>query len=255
MYGYGEFSNTVTILAAQIPAQPDAPVTTFVAAEDNLVITWVAPDNGGSPITSYTILIRHSDGSSFLTQLDHCDGSDATVMAETSCTIPTTVLHDSPFSHPWASEIWAKVYATNIYGDSAESEIGSGAIIYYYPDAPVDLVEDMSDRSETTVGFRWSDGADPGGLPILDYKVTITSSDGLYNLVVENVPLNRHYVATDLTLGVTYHFEVQSRNSHGLSLTAGLHSILCAVAPLAPTDQYSVKSNENVVLLWTIPSD
>ena len=55
VYGYGEFSNIVTILAAQIPAQSDAPVTTFVAAEDNLVITWVAPDNGGSPITSYTI--------------------------------------------------------------------------------------------------------------------------------------------------------------------------------------------------------
>jgi hypothetical protein len=81
------------------------------------------------------------------------------------------------FQLPWASEIWAKVVATNIYGDSDVSEPGNGAVMYFYPDKPVDVAEDMNDRSISTVGLYWSDGPDPGGLPVEDYRITITSSD------------------------------------------------------------------------------
>jgi hypothetical protein len=56
--------------------------------------------------------------------------------------------------------------------------------MYFYPDPVVNIVEDMDDRSETTVGLRWEDGADPGGLPVEDYRLTITSDDNSYNLVV-----------------------------------------------------------------------
>jgi hypothetical protein len=54
------------------------PVTTVVSNTD-AVITWVAPFNGGSPITSYTILIRQSDGVSYSTELTSCDGSSSSV--------------------------------------------------------------------------------------------------------------------------------------------------------------------------------
>ena len=53
LYGYSEFSEPVTILAAQVPATPDSPVTTW--APDDVVVSWVAPDAGGSPITGYII--------------------------------------------------------------------------------------------------------------------------------------------------------------------------------------------------------
>jgi hypothetical protein len=49
--------------------------------------------------------------------------------------------------------------------------------MYFYPDKPVDVAEDMNDRSISTVGLYWSDGPDPGGLPVEDYRITITSSD------------------------------------------------------------------------------
>ena len=55
-YGYGEFSNSVSVLAAQTPATPIPPQTQF--ANDQVTLTWTAPDNGGSPITSYTITIQ-----------------------------------------------------------------------------------------------------------------------------------------------------------------------------------------------------
>jgi hypothetical protein len=82
VYGYSIlYSNEVSILAAQIPAVPAAPTTEFVAASDAVVVSWVAPDNGGSPIISYTILIRESDGVTYTTELGDCDGSDPTIVS------------------------------------------------------------------------------------------------------------------------------------------------------------------------------
>jgi hypothetical protein len=52
----------------------------------------------------------------------------------TSCTIPVTVLRGTPYDLEWGSSIFAKVIATNIYGDSLESEEGNGAIITTTPD-------------------------------------------------------------------------------------------------------------------------
>lgn len=61
-YGTSFFSNTVEILAAQEPAQPVAPVTTWHGLGfDYVEVTWVAPDNGGSPITGYVVKFRQDD--------------------------------------------------------------------------------------------------------------------------------------------------------------------------------------------------
>jgi hypothetical protein len=74
LVGFSEYSTEITIRAAAKPNTPAEPVTTVVS-NTNVVITWAAPFNGGSPITSYTILIRQSDGVSYSTELNFCDGS------------------------------------------------------------------------------------------------------------------------------------------------------------------------------------
>lgn len=79
--------------------------------------------------------------------------------------------------------------------------------MYAVPDPPVDVIEEMADRSETTVGLYWSDGADSGGWPVEDYKVTITSSDGLYSMEIPGLT-EKLYKAEGLTLGVTYYFQI-----------------------------------------------
>lgn len=95
-------------------------------------------------------------------------------MADTSCIVPSIILHMDPYLLPWASSIYAKVVATNLYGDSQASNEGNGGIIYSIPDEPVSLAEDYSQRSASTLGLTWVDGEDPGGLPVLDYRITIT---------------------------------------------------------------------------------
>ncbi len=73
----------------------------------------------------------------------------------------------------WGSSIYAKVTAFNLYGSSLESESGNGAIILTNPDAPVNLVEDYSQRTATSLGFTWAQGVKNGGSDVLDFTVSI----------------------------------------------------------------------------------
>jgi hypothetical protein len=73
----------------------------------------------------------------------------------TTCTIPVTVFRSAPYDLPFGSSIYAKVIATNIYGDSIESLEGNGAIITTTPDAPINLVEVYEQRTKSTLGLSW----------------------------------------------------------------------------------------------------
>ncbi len=57
IFGWGPFSDVTYIQAARAPDAPLAPVTSIDAATGGLVITWQAPNNAGSAITSYVINI------------------------------------------------------------------------------------------------------------------------------------------------------------------------------------------------------
>lgn len=58
--GLSALSSSISILAAQIPAQPVAPTT--VISGLNVLVRWIAPDNGGSQITAYLVQLQKSDG-------------------------------------------------------------------------------------------------------------------------------------------------------------------------------------------------
>ena len=51
--GFSEFSEVLSVYAAQVPDTPAAPTTTRV--DDNIVIDWVAPNEQGSAISGYRI--------------------------------------------------------------------------------------------------------------------------------------------------------------------------------------------------------
>jgi hypothetical protein len=56
----------------------------------------------------------------------------------------------------WGSSVYAKVIAINVYGKSAQSESGNGAVIITNPDAPLEFVENYSLRTATNLGFTWT---------------------------------------------------------------------------------------------------
>lgn len=115
-YGYSVFSNLMSVLAAQEPNQPNPPTTIW--SPDKVTISWASPNNGGSSITGYKVLIRQSDLTTFVTEPTSCD---MTLRLSTQCTIPVTTLIAAPFSLPWGSSVFAKVSAKNVYGESSES--------------------------------------------------------------------------------------------------------------------------------------
>lgn len=116
---------------------------------------------------------KHYDGTTYSQILDHCDGTYQTIVTTKQCTIPKDILHDPAYDLPWGSDIYARVTAFNLYGQSETSEDGNGGTIVHQPERPINLVEDYSLRTPTTLGLIWNDGVDNGGLLVLDYRINI----------------------------------------------------------------------------------
>ena len=68
--GLGVDSLELNVRAAAKPSVPAAPNT--VIQNSSVIITWVAPYNGGSAITGYTVAIQNSGGT-FTTESVNCN--------------------------------------------------------------------------------------------------------------------------------------------------------------------------------------
>jgi hypothetical protein len=117
--GYSNPSESISFLHAIPPATPSAP--TLVNDDTSVIIDWVAPNSNGAEITSYTILLRESDDVTFTEDAINCDGSDATIISNTHCEVPLSVLTAAPYLLSLGEGIFAKVIATNVKGDSVTS--------------------------------------------------------------------------------------------------------------------------------------
>lgn len=79
-----------------MPDPPSIPSTSVYV--NDLIIDWEAPYDQGTPITGYKVEIRHPDGVTFSEELTYCDGSDSTIVANTQCSVPLSVLLTDPFN-------------------------------------------------------------------------------------------------------------------------------------------------------------
>lgn len=125
--GYSSVSSSLSLLHGLAPATPSAPTTTVSGA--NIVIDWSEPTINGASITSYTITIRQSDGTTYTEDATNCNGSNATIMSNTECTVPISTLQASPYSLSQSDSVYAKVLATNSKGSSPASNAGNGATL------------------------------------------------------------------------------------------------------------------------------
>jgi len=64
-----------------------------------------------------------------------------------------------------------KVIATNQFGDSDYSPVGSGAIVKLVPSQTLDMTADEVTSNDITIRFTWSTPLEDGGSPIEDYYV------------------------------------------------------------------------------------
>ena len=155
---------------------PVPPVTSVI--ESDVILTWQAPYNNGSPITKYLITLRQSDNT--YTESPYCDGKLETTRTNLLCTIPLASLTSAPYSLVQGNTVNAKVIAYNFYGPSTESDIGSGAIIVLVPQPPIGLANSPSVTTAYVIGLTWNDDMRTGGAPIIDYRVSYDQSTGFY---------------------------------------------------------------------------
>jgi hypothetical protein len=101
-----------------------------------------------------------------------CDGTSGTIVAQTGCNIPIATLTSAPFSMPWGTNIWVKISATNLVGESAYSAEANGAVIETAPDPPITLANNAAITDMSNIALTWSDAVETGGSPIIDYIVS-----------------------------------------------------------------------------------
>lgn len=202
------------------------------------------------------MLIKYSDGVTFGEDLTYCDGSENLIMTSVTCSVPINALRALPYNLDWGDSIIIKVSAINNYGSSLLSDEGNGAIILTNPDAPVNLAEDYSTKTEESIGLNWVDGTNNGGANILDYRVSFDQGLGTDTFIVleSGIPSNS-YIASGLTPGEIYKFKVQSRNDYDFSTYSTEIEVLCAFVPFAPNEPSSSVINENVLIEWTAPAN
>jgi sugar lactone lactonase YvrE len=143
-------SNSVTP-ANQPPEAPTSVVATVTGAAAQAVVTWTAPsDNGGRPVTSYTISSSPSSTAVTVTATD-ASGSVVTTGTVTGLTNGTSYTFT--------------VTATNSVGTSSASTASSSVIPYTVPDAPTSVSETF-DPSALSGASLWLDASDAATLTL-----------------------------------------------------------------------------------------
>ena len=168
-YGYSANSETITLLCA---FKPDPPTTLSTTNTDEFVtISWNDPIANGSPVTAYRVFIEEKDTGVFTQESISCDPTSNLVVSSRQCVVSLETLKTSPYNLVLYDNVNVKIIAANVYGESVESTVGTGAFIQLVPDAPVSLANDPTTTTDTNIRFTWSDGASDGGTPVVDYAV------------------------------------------------------------------------------------
>jgi hypothetical protein len=182
-----------SIACVSIPAEaPSTPtqVTFDDVTTSSVVVNWEAPDDNGSPITSYTL--EQKEGS----------GNFTSVYTGTELTY-------EPASLTTGATYFYRVSATNGVGTSSPSSENSVLIAT----APAVPVLSVSSVSTSAAILQWTEPASNGS-SIINYSLEQkTGEDGVYELVYH---LNQNsWAVTGLTSGDIYYYRVKASNGIG----------------------------------------
>lgn len=216
-----------------VPATNPGPPTGLNAArgDSEVVLNWVPPaDDGGSSVTNYAIFRGIASGSESLlvtvgSTPDHTD---------TGLTNGVTYFY--------------LVAAVNGVGQGLNStEVNATPATF--PSAPLNLLTTEGDQE---VDLSWDHPADSGGIPVVNYRVYRGLTPGSMTFLVEigNVT---SYLDTGLNNGQIYYYEVGAVNGVGEGPASIETNATPATVPGAITDLAAEGSDEEVVLMWTMP--
>jgi len=160
-------------VASRAPAQAAAASTTLHPSTGDLVISWAAPDDHGSPVTAYSIEVRDQLGTAW-SAAAACDGSEAAVVAALECSIPMLTLTTAPYSYTLDSLIVVRVAAENAKGWGAVSAGNSAGATAKTLPGQLAAVTRGSSTTPAQVAVEWAaltGASSTGGLPTTSYHL------------------------------------------------------------------------------------
>ncbi len=195
-------SNAVT---PQAQAAPNAPTgVSAVAGSGSATVSWTAPSNGGSPITSYTI-------TPYTTGESATAGTPVVVTGNPPVTTTTVSGLTNGTAYQFA------VSATNATGTGPNSADSTQVTPAGPPLAPTGVTATSGTASATV---NWT-APDPQGSPITSYTVTpFVGSTPQVPVTVSGSPPATSALMAGLTDGTTYTFQVTATNAVGTSATS-----------------------------------
>ena len=222
-------SNSVVPVSS--PAAPTG--VTATAGTQQATVSWTAPTNdGGSPITGYTVIASDSTNSAN-------GGQTCTTTGATTCTVTGLTGGDT---------YTFVVTATNTYGASPASTPSNAVIPLSAPQPPTGVTA-TAGTGQATVS--WTAPANDGGSPITGY--TVTSSGGQTCTTTGATTCT----VTGLTGGDSYTFTVTATNAIGTSsASVASNSVTALGVPQAPTGvTVSIASSSSIAVSWTAPTN
>ena len=237
-YGTGNYTpqeSAITGASATRPGTPAAPTFSNIT-EDSVLVSWIAPNDGGSPITSYAVQHRRP-------------GEAYQIPTQVSAPATShTIIHLDP----------STLYDVHI---RARNSQGNGSYSPHSTFRTLGTVSVPSEISRTSSDYLgsgsihvyWTEPADNGGAPI-DYYQLRYSVDGGPDMFIDNLT-TRSYTFNNLADG-TYRFHARAHNSAGFS-PYGFGSIVAVSEPPdTPTDLTGTAiSGTAVALTWTAVAD
>jgi titin len=219
------------------PTAPQNLIANAVSSTE-IDLSWQPPlNNGGSPITGYTIQ-RSNDGITFSTI--------ATVG-------PTPTSYSNTGLQPNTTYIY-QVIATNAVGSSPASLSAQASTNSLVPDPPVNLLANAV--SSTEIDLSWQPPLNNGGSPITGYTIyRSTSASGPFTALI-NVGITTTFADTGLNPASTYYYQVVAHNKAGPSKPSNTVSATTnGLPPGAPNLSASPVSTTQINLSWLAPTN
>ena len=228
-------SNSVTPAAPTVPGAPANVSAT--AGNGQASVSWTAPSDGGSPISSYTI----------------------TPYIGTTAQTPTTIIGSPPATTTTIGGLTNGtsytfiVTATNLIGTGSSSGASNAVTPAAPPTAPTGVTA-TADNARSTVS--WTAPSD-GGSPISSYTITpyIGTTAQTATTIIGSPPATTATV-TGLTNGTSYTFTITATNPIGTGPESAASAAVTPLsAPAAPTNVAAAAGNGQATVSWTAPSN
>lgn len=236
-YGRTSASTITRVSTSSAPVAPTTPsAPTVTRGNASAAVSWVAPANGGAPISAYELQYSSDAGSNWTSWSTTLTSSPETVTGLTNGIAYTF-----------------KISATNSVGTSAFSTASTAVTPATVPGAPA-LGSVTS--GNTQIVANWSAPTGTGGSAITDYTVEYSADAGsTWSAFAHAASTATTATISGLNNGTAYLVRVSAVNAVGTGpASANSSSQLVAAAPGQPNAPTIINGSTQVTINWTAPA-